>query len=73
MKDVETFNDIEAPTLRAWNRLMASINLNENVSAEAAEKYIRQFDKGAQVQMFAVGAEIRRVGKDVVRKTLEIE
>lgn len=62
------FDDISHLPLRVFNRVVFLNNLFADSGPEAASTYIALFDEPQRQQMYVMGAYIKKIGQDAVRK-----
>lgn len=62
-----TFNDINDPRLRTYNRCVMFYNIMEDNGKAAAQEYIHQFSIKDRVEMIDMIKEVKDKGVDVVK------
>lgn len=64
------FNEIDDPSLRAWNRYQTASNIREEHGRIPAERYIEQFTKADKLAIYIVVHSIQRSGVEQVRRDI---
>ena len=63
------FNEVEDPTLRAWNRCAVVFNMRE-MNDVAHETYMEKVDSVGKSQMLAMFQYIEKLGYDTARRNV---
>lgn len=69
-ENFNTFNDIESPALRTWNRCAMLFNLNKTNGEEIAKKYAGLIDKKGKAMMFTMMHQIAEKGYENVKREI---
>lgn len=70
MSSFDTFNEVENPLLRAYNRAVMSINLNVDEGKECAARYLSMFSDKENAAIYALLAGIDKYGPDTIKKNV---
>lgn len=65
-----TFNDVEDPTLRAWNRLNIIFNIKEHLGNVVATRYTKQFNNKEKAGILALAAGVSARGYENIRREI---
>lgn len=68
MNDLNNFNEVKDPTLRAYNRLAVAFNILNDVGSVESQEYLSQFSKVDIASIAAVATEMKRVGLEQFKK-----
>lgn len=66
----DTFNEIENPLLRAYNRAVMSLNLNGDEGKECAARYLSMFTDKENAAIYALLAGINKHGPELIKKNV---
>lgn len=66
--DHKTFDDIECPTLRTWNRTMVMFNIARDLSLGQAGLYLKSLSDTGKKQVEAMIEMIKTVGLEETKR-----
>lgn len=66
----DTFNEIENPLLRAYNRAVMSLNLNGDEGKECAARYLAMFSDKENAAIYALLSGIDKYGPEAIKKNV---
>lgn len=70
MSKFDTFNEIENPLLRAYNRAVMSININVDEGKECAARYLSMFTDKENAAIYALLTGINKYGPEAIKKNV---
>lgn len=68
MTKFTTFNDVQNPMLRAYNRAVMTSNINNRHGAEKAEEYASEFTDKERLAMMSILIAIAKYGEEEVKR-----
>lgn len=69
-KGYSTFDEIQNPIVKAWNRLNTIYNMKEQGGNAIALKYAAKFDKFERIQILTLSLAVAKDGYENVRRMI---
>lgn len=63
-----TFNDVENPTIKAWNRSTVFVNTCKDLGKAFGKQYVEQFTGGDKASMLVILTLIKTKGYEETRR-----